>query len=67
METGVYWTFDQPEEVQKRTVKEAGRSRFDFQQLARGNGDGENSVSYDRNDGTETSWKRRRTSAESVY
>ena len=55
METGVYWTFDRPEEVQKRTVKEAGRSRFDFQQLARGNGGGKNGVPDDRNDGTETS------------
>ena len=52
---GSYWTFDRPEEVQKRTAKEASRSKFDFQKLARGNGDGENSVPYDRNDGTETS------------
>ena len=47
METGVQWRFAPPEKVQKRTVEGAGRSRFDFHQPARGNGNVDDGVRYD--------------------
>ena len=55
METGVYWRFELPEEVEKRTVNE-GRvvDFFDFHQLARGNGYGDDGVRCDRYKGRQT-------------